>query len=123
MLKLIGISLNQFKDHLVVIIFASMEKYFSNVMFQITSCFALAHLFFNFSISDLLVSENNGVQIILRGMKKYTDNESLQTTAIFALGSIVMKNGNKYYFLIFRKTSFSSFKGEWNSFNFESNEE
>ena len=70
-----------------------MEKYFSNVMFQITSCFALAHLFFNFSISDKIVCEKNGVQMILNGMKKYSDNESLQTTAIFALGSIVMKNG------------------------------
>ena len=70
-----------------------MSTYFSNVMFQITACFALAHLFFNFTIKEEVVTENRGVQMILRAMKVYKNNESLQTTAIFALGSIVMKNG------------------------------
>jgi hypothetical protein len=74
-----------------------MERYFSNVMFQITSCFALAHIFFNFTIPDNIVTEKKGVEIILKGMKQYSDNESLQTTAIFALGSIVMKNGKYIY--------------------------
>ena len=70
-----------------------MGSYFTNEMFQITSCFALAHLFFNFSVAEEVVSQNRGIERILIGMKRYPNNESLQTTAIFALGSIVMKNG------------------------------
>ena len=73
-----------------------MKKYESNVLFQITACFALAHLFFNFAIKDEIVEKSNGIKIILNVMKRNPLNESLQTTAIFALGSIVMKNGNPF---------------------------
>ena len=99
-----------------------MNRYFSNVMFQITSCFALAHLFFNFTIPDTIVSENQGVQTILKAMKRYSDNESLQTTAIFALGSIVMKNGNSLKNHIFRNSPCCSLKCGRNFIDIEGNE-
>jgi hypothetical protein len=76
-----------------------MKQFKKNGMFQITACFALAHLFFNFSIQDETVIENQGVETILDAMRHFPDNESLQTTAIFALGAVVMKNG-KFPFMI-----------------------
>jgi hypothetical protein len=69
-----------------------MNLFSSNAMFQITACFALAHLFFNFNVKDDIVIKSKGIRTILGVMNTFSRNESLQTTAIFALGSIVMKN-------------------------------
>lgn len=83
---------HQHKDSLVTTILQSMRHFQNRPTFQITACFALAHIFFNFTIRDEIITELRGIEGILSAMRIYPDNESLQTTAIFALGAIVMKH-------------------------------
>lgn len=90
-----GISIGSYKFELISGIFDSMKRFKDNCVFQVTACFALAHIFFNHrdpEQDDLAVAKKEGIQCILGIMKTFSDQESLQTTALFALGSIVMKS-------------------------------
>ena len=90
-----GISIVQHRTKIISMIFQSMKKFSLHHTFQITACFALAHVFFNNReavIDENVVSDNQGIQNILETMTKFPNHESLQTTALFALGAIVMKS-------------------------------
>jgi hypothetical protein len=90
-----GVTLVHYKVQIIGMIFTSMKRFQTNHTFQITACFALAHVFFNHReafIDDHAVSSNNGIECLLDTMKRFPNQESLQTTALFALGSIVMKS-------------------------------
>ena len=91
-----GIKLHNHKLEILKGIFSSMKRFHKNQSFQITACFALAHVFFNHrdaTVDDSAVPDFKGIECILDTMKRFSDHESLQTTALFALGSIVMKSG------------------------------
>ncbi|KAJ2993050.1 hypothetical protein HDV02_002696 [Globomyces sp. JEL0801] len=89
-----GLSITVNKDRLLELIFTSMKVYQNNPTFQITACFALAHMFFNNRDGDeeVSVEKYQGIEFILNTMNKFKTQQSLQTTSLFALGSIVMKS-------------------------------
>eukprot|EP00842_Homolaphlyctis_polyrhiza_P006449 jgi/Hompol1/6805/HPOL_002291-RA len=82
-----GIAIVKNKEKLIEMIFNSMASFELNPMFQITACFALAHIFFNYTFDAY-----RGLKCLVAVIRKYPMHESLQTTALFALGSIVMKS-------------------------------
>jgi hypothetical protein len=42
-----GLNFGTYKNNLLFLIFESMKTFFTKTSFQITACFALAHIFFN----------------------------------------------------------------------------
>ncbi|KAJ3276087.1 hypothetical protein HDV01_006257 [Terramyces sp. JEL0728] len=99
-----GMNITSYKNELLSLIFSVMKKFSDHPSFQITACFALAHMFFanREQVDEGIVSKQNGVELILNLMKKFPEQESLQTTALFAIGSIVMKSS------VHRQTVFSN---------------
>ncbi|KAI8927044.1 armadillo-type protein [Entophlyctis helioformis] len=95
-----GINIKDSKEALASMIFDSMQRFESNPTFQITACFAIAHISFNHEGEECTPSGLAGIPVILRIMRKYPLQESLQTTAMFALGTIVMKNERYREFML-----------------------
>ena len=80
------------KDKIIDMALRAMKRFPDNLVFQITSCFSLAHLSFMHAISEEVIRRHDGVGLVLGAMRRFQDSESLQTTALFALSSVVMKS-------------------------------
>ncbi|KAI8916151.1 hypothetical protein EDD86DRAFT_244094 [Gorgonomyces haynaldii] len=62
------VSIVQHKAHLIGMLFASMRRFNKNHKFQITACFALAHVFFNHPSHRESVLKYDGIPLIISAM-------------------------------------------------------
>ncbi|KAJ3294260.1 hypothetical protein HK104_003796 [Borealophlyctis nickersoniae] len=91
-LAVTGMPMIAYKDKIISMIFTAMHDFKNAYTFQITACFALAHLSFMHITDETVITTQDGLGLILNAMRRFPEVESLQTTALFALGSIVMSN-------------------------------
>ncbi|KAI9142136.1 armadillo-type protein [Paraphysoderma sedebokerense] len=79
---------------IVTMIFEGMKRFRLNDNYQVSACFALAHLFFSNALPLHLATP--GIELILRAMKQFPFHESLQTTASFLLGTVTSLEKNRH---------------------------